>query len=139
MILAEDSGQLLPLVGKTLYGHSDKPFCMQEEIAHADFNKVVILDQVVRQQEDLSDPLQAQFLFLFKDLHDGVLSKSQWELLITRSPSNIGVKFEEDSMDAVRLFTEYADVDRYNSKKLNKIGNSITRIMKINSLPEKSQ
>ena len=48
-------------------------------------------------QENLSDPLQAQFLCLIKDLHDGVVSKSQWEILMTQSPLNIGVKFEEIS------------------------------------------
>ena len=40
---------------------------------------------------------------------------------MTRPPSNIGVKFEEDFKDAVRLFAENAEVDRYNAEKLNKI------------------
>ena len=96
VILVRDPGQLLAIGGTPLYGHSDKPFCLQGEIAYAIFNKVVILDQVVRQQEDLSDPLQAQFLYILKDLHDGIVFKSQWEILMTLSPSNIGVTFEED-------------------------------------------
>ena len=80
------------------------------------------MDQVVRQQEDPSDPLQAQFLCLLKELHDGVISKSHREILMTRSPSNIGVTFEGDFKDAVRLFIENAEVDRYNAEKVNKIG-----------------
>ena len=33
----------------------------------------------------------------------------------------------------MRLFTENAEVDRYNAEKLNKIVNPITRIMAINN------
>ena len=83
VILVGDPGQLLPVGGTPLYGKSDKPFCLQGEIAYANFKKVVISDKVVRQQEDLSDPLQAQFLSLLNGLQDGVVSKSQWEILMT--------------------------------------------------------
>uniref|UniRef100_M4BGT7 Uncharacterized protein n=1 Tax=Hyaloperonospora arabidopsidis (strain Emoy2) TaxID=559515 RepID=M4BGT7_HYAAE len=51
---------------------------------------------------------------------------------MTRPPSNIGITFEEDFKDAVRLFTENAEVDRHNAEKLNKIGNPITLLMAIN-------
>ena len=127
MIFVGDPGQLLSVGGPPLYAHHDIPFCLQEEIAYAYFKKDVILDQVVQQQEDLSDPLQARFLCLLKDLHDGVVSKSQCEILIILSLANIGVKFEEDFM-AMRLFAENAEVNRYNVEKMNKIGNPITRL-----------
>uniref|UniRef100_M4C280 Uncharacterized protein n=1 Tax=Hyaloperonospora arabidopsidis (strain Emoy2) TaxID=559515 RepID=M4C280_HYAAE len=47
---------------------------------------------------------------------------SMWEILMTQTSSHIGVTFEEDFKDAVRLFTENAEVDRYNAEKMNKIG-----------------
>ena len=36
-------------------------------------------------------------------------------------------------MDALRIFAEYGDADRYKAKNLNEIGDSITRIMAIDS------
>ena len=94
MVLAGDPGQLHPVGGTPLYGKSDKSFCLQGELAYSAFTKVVILDQVVRQQVDHNDPRQALFLQLLLDLHEGINSKSQWELLMTCTHANIGVSSE---------------------------------------------
>ena len=50
---------------------------------------------------------------------------------MTRSPTNIGDTCEKDFLDAVRLSTENAKVDRYNAEKLSNIGKPVTRIMAI--------
>ena len=52
VVLVGDPGQLLPVGGTPLYGKSDKLFCLQGELAYSAFTKVIILDQVVRQQVD---------------------------------------------------------------------------------------
>ena len=53
---------------------------------------------------------------------------------MNRSPSNIGIKFEEDFMDA-----ENAEVDRYNAEKLNKIGNLSRALWRLTVRPVQSQ
>ena len=82
---------------------------------------------------DHNDPRQALFLQLLLDLHEEIISKSQWELLMTRTPANIGVSYKCDFKDAVRLFAENTDVDRHNAESLSKLINLITCIRAINS------
>uniref|UniRef100_M4BAA3 Uncharacterized protein n=1 Tax=Hyaloperonospora arabidopsidis (strain Emoy2) TaxID=559515 RepID=M4BAA3_HYAAE len=78
------------------------------------FNKVpeAIIDEYSTVSLDLLGYIETDCVQLRED------ETCLLEILMNRSPSNIGIKFEEDFMDA-----ENAEVDRYNAEKLNKIGN----------------
>ena len=88
------------------------------------FNTVVILDQVLRQPG--TKPKVARFRELLIRLRNGSVTEEDWQLLLTRDPSQ--VSNTDDVNDAIRLFCDKDSVAKYNLEKLKSLGKPIARI-----------
>jgi len=84
-------------------------------LAYKQFEIVVMLESVMRQQNIENDPLQAQFIDLIPRIRNGESTLADYELLMTRVPNeNNRIAFE----NAIRIFNDNESVDEYNDEKL---------------------
>jgi len=131
IILIGDPGQLLPVMGSPLY---DKeliiPMAIGGYLAYEKFKKVIVLESVMRQTNIDNDPEQAHFMDLLPRLRNGLSTKEDWELLLTRIPT-----FNNTSsfINATRIFNDNLSVDNYNIEKLVKCNKPICLIKALNS------
>ncbi len=131
VILIGDPGQLLPVGGASLYDTKLKASMAQGGfLAYNEFKTVVMLESVMRQQNDDNDPLQAHFMELIPRLRNGESTQEDYDLLMTRVPSEHNrLAFK----NAVRIFNGNESVDNYNVEKLININQPITEIIALNS------
>lgn len=93
------------------------------------FDKVVILQQVLRQQG--TDPDTARFRQLLLRLRNCEVTEEDRKLLLQRAPH--AVQNSSASDDAIRLFYDKASVASYNLDKLQHLGQPIACINAIHS------
>ena len=123
VILIGDFAQL-PLVG-------DKPlFAPEGKGSHGHtiyklFNKVVILDQVIRQSGTSTESIQ--FREILMRLRNG---EADWTTLLQRTPAK--VKNIDDINETVHLYYK-KDVAQYNHKAITQLGTPIARVNAIHS------
>ena len=96
------------------------------------FNKVVILDQILRQAGN--DISIVAFRELLQRLCNGQTTIEDWETLLTRSPHK--VVNQAAFSNCLRLFYDKKSVAEYNQSKLRELG---TPIAQINALHSGSQ
>ena len=119
LILTGDPGQLPPVADKPLY-HAKPSNAVGEQgfQAYDMFDKVVKL--TVNQRVQGMTPEQVQFRDLLLRLHKGESAVDDWELLLTRQPSNVTNLYEFE--DSTRLFYSNEQVGNYNHEQLTKLG-----------------
>ena len=125
LILTGDSGQLPPVADKPLY-HAKPSNAVGEQgfQAYHMFDKVVKL--TVNQRVQGMTPEQVQFRDLLLRLRKGESTVDDWELLLTRQPSNVTNLYEFE--DSTRLFYSNEQVGNYNHEQLTKLGLPIAHI-----------
>ena len=115
LILVGDPGQLPPVADKPLYhAKPSNDIGLQGCIAYMMFDKVVKL--TVNQRVHGASNEQSQFRDLLQRLRLGQSTVKDWNMLLTRQPSNF-TGLSEFS-DAVRLFYSNEQVGNYNHDKL---------------------
>ena len=119
LILTGDPGQLPPVADKPLY-HAKPSNAVGEQgfQAYHMFDKVVKL--TVNQRVQGMTPEQVQFRDLLLRLRKGESTVDDWELLLTRQPSNVTNLYEFE--DSTRLFYSNEQVGNYNHEQLTKLG-----------------
>ena len=118
MILIGDPGQLPPVADKPLYhAQPSNPIGEQGYFTYNMFDKVIKL--TVNQRVQGSSLEQQQFRDLLLRLRKGESTIEDWQLLLTRQPSNVANIIEFN--DAIRLFYSNEDVSSYNHEQLNKL------------------
>ena len=124
-ILIADPGQLPPRGDKPLY--HDKP---SNDIGEQGCQTYRLFDKVVKltinQRVQGSCEEQEQFRNLLLRLRRGGSTYEDWQLLLSRQPSNIPNKYEFD--DAIRLFYSNNEVANYNHDQLIKLQEHVTNI-----------
>ena len=124
LILTGDPGQLTLVADKPLYhANPSNPIGEQGFQAYM-FDKVVTL--TVNQRVQGSNFEQVHFRDLLLRLRKGESTIDDWELLLTRQPSNITNMHEFE--DATRLFYSNDQVANYNHEQFNKLENPIAHI-----------
>ena len=125
LILTGDPGQLPPVADKPLY-HAKPSNAVGEQgfQAYHMFDKVVKL--TVNQRVQGMTPEQVEFRDLLLRLRKGKSTVDDWELLLTRQPSNVTNLYEFE--DSTRLFYSNEQVDYYNHEQLTKLGLPIAHI-----------
>jgi DNA replication protein DnaC len=124
-ILTGDPGQLPPVADKPLY-HAKPSNAIGEQgyQAYCMFDKVVKLDVNQRVQGMTAE--QVQFRDLLLRLRKGESTVEDWELLLTRQPSNVANLHEFE--DATRLFYSNEQVANYNHEQLAKLESPVAHI-----------
>ena len=130
LILTGDPGQLPPVADKPLY-HAKPSNAVGEQgfQAYHMFDKVVKL--TVNQRVQGMTPEQVQFRDLLLRLRKGESTVDDWELLLTRQPSNVTNLYEFE--DSTRLFYSNEQVGNYNHEQLTKLGLPIAHINALHS------
>ena len=125
LILTGYPGQLPPVGDKPLY-HAKPSNAVGEQgfQAYHMFDKVVTL--TVNQRVQGSDNEQVRFRDLLLRLHKGESTVEDWELLLTRQPSNVANL--SDFQNATRLFYSNDQVANYNHEQLTKLEHPIANI-----------
>ena len=125
LILTGDPGQLPPVADKPLY-HAKPSNAVGEQgfQAYHMFDKVVKL--TVNQRVQGMTPEQVQFRDLLLRLRKGKSTVDDWELLLTRQPSNVTNLYEFE--DSTRLFYSNEQVGNYNHEQLTRLGLPIAHI-----------
>ena len=125
LILTGDPGQLPPVADKPLYhGKPSNAVGEQGYQAYHMFDKVIKL--TVNQRVQGMIPEQVQFRDLLLRLRKGESTVDDWNLLLTRQPSNITNLC--DFEDATRLFNSNEQVANYNHEQLAKLEHPIACI-----------
>ncbi len=133
VILIGDPGQLLPVMGSPLYDDLLKlPLGIQGYLAYQQFDKVIVLESVMRQTNEDNDPQQAHFIELLPRLRNGESTKEDWELLITRIPT---IDNSPEFENATRIFNDNENVDNYNIQQLKKCNKPVALLKALNSGP----
>ena len=133
VILIGDFAQLPPVCDKPLF--ATNPITASQTHGYTMyqlFNKVVILDQVLRQSG--TDISTIAFRELLQRLRRGQTTTEDWETLLTRSPHK--VVNQTAFSNCLRLFYDKKSVAEYNQFKLRELG---TPIVQINALHSGSQ
>ena len=117
IILIGDPGQLPPVADKPLY-HAQPSNAIGEQgyLSYNMFDKVVKLTVNQRVQ---GSSLEQQFRKLLLRLRKGESTTDDWQLLLTRQPSNVANIIEFN--DAIRLFFSNEDVSSYNQDQIKKL------------------
>ena len=122
IILTGDPGQLPPVGDKPIYhAKPSNNIAEQGYLAYRMFDKVVKL--TVNQRVQGSDPDQVQFRDLLSRLRKGESTVDDWNLLLSRQPTNVSNL--DDFENATRLFYRNEDVGNYNFDQLIKLGETI--------------
>jgi hypothetical protein len=125
LILTGDPGQLPPVADKPLY-HSKPSNAVGKQgyQAYHMFDKVIKF--AVNQRVQGMSSEQVKFRDLLLRLRKGESTVNDWELLLTRQPSNISnlTEFEH----ATRLFYSNEQVGNYNHDQLDKLAHPIAYI-----------
>ena len=126
IILTGDPGQLPPVGDKPIY-HAKPSNNIGEQgyLAYRMFDKVVKL--TVNQRVQGSDPDQVKFRDLLSRLRKGESTIDNWNLLLSRQPTNVSNL--EGFENATRLFYRNEDVGNYNFDQLTKLGETIANKM----------
>ena len=124
-ILIGDPAQLPPVADKPLY-HSIPSNDIGEEgyLIYHMFHTVIQLTENHRVAGNNSK--QHRFRELLKRLRTGDSTEDDWHLLLTRQPSKIPDM--DRFSDAVRLFFSNEDVAKYNSDRLDELGEPVACI-----------
>lgn len=135
-ILFGDFGQLPPVMDLPLYTSTARSAISDlGRTIYQQFNKAIVLQQVVRQSG--TDPQQLQFHQLLMRLRNACVSLDDWKLLMTRIPSCVHNK--DDFSDALHLHPTVESVVKYNIAKLNSLDKPIANINAINTGPNASR
>ena len=93
------------------------------------FTDYLTLQQVLCQGGNDSEV--NRFRELLGNVHDGIAAEEDWQLLLTRDPSQVNNYSDFD--DAIRLFYDKQTVADFNMEKLQSLGVPIARINAIHS------
>ena len=131
ILLKGDPGQLLPVCGKSLYDSR----CMtqleiQGNLAYQQFENVIILEQVMRQELDVGDLDQKMFIELLPRLRNGTCTEEDWKHLLKRKPTPSN---KEEFSSSQRLFSENKECDKYNLERLSLLNTPVTLLMSLNN------
>ena len=130
VLLFGDFGQLPPVGDRPMYAlPTSNQLSTHGFHIYRLFNTVVILDQVLRQGG--TNPEANRFRKLLANLHDGIVTEEDWQLLLTRDPSK--VTNHNEFNDAIRLFYDKQSVAEYNIQKLQSLGVPIAKINAVHS------
>jgi len=97
---------------------------------YTNFDKVIILESLMRQTNPDNDPDQAHFMELLPRLRNGESTREDWELLIKRFPTQTNQKEFEV---ATRIFNDNESVNYYNIDQLKKCNQPVCLIRATNS------
>jgi len=119
-------------MGCPLYAEFDLqiPMSIGGFIAYDIFDKVIILESVMRQTNPDNDPGQAHFMELLPRLRNGESTKEDWELLIKRIPTQTNLKEFEG---ATHIYNDNESVNSYNIDKLKNCNKPVCLIRATNS------
>ena len=125
LILTGDPGRLPPVADKPLY-YAKPNNNMKEQgyLAYRMFDKVIKL--TVNQCVQGADLNQVKFRELLLRLRRGESTIDDWNLLLTRQPTNIPHLTEFD--DATRLLFSDEEVAKYSHEQLNKLLQPVANI-----------
>ena len=132
LILIGDPGQLPPVADKPLYhAKPSNDIAEQGYLSYKMFDKVVKL--TVNQRVQGTSPEQIQFRDLLLRLRIGETTPTDWQLLLTRQPSNV-LNLTE-FQDAIKLFYSNEQVGNLNHEKLTRLQQPVARIDALHSSP----
>lgn len=94
------------------------------------FDKTVILTQIVRQQGE--DEESRAFRGILQSLRTGILAVDQWRKLVERVQSNLSAAEVQSFYDALRIFPTKAGVDAFNVTRLRESIQPVLMIKSIN-------
>jgi ATP-dependent DNA helicase PIF1 len=128
MLFFGDLGQLSPVCDRSLYiapttkAPSKTDTSSQGRLAYLQISEAFFLDTVVRQSDD------ATLRDILLHIHDGKITKKDWETLVTRCDVANIVANEDRFQEATRLFPKREQVYRYNLQKL-KVGKQVCAVL----------
>ena len=96
-------------------------------MVYKEFTKVVILQKIVRQNGASNDA----FRELLLRLRNGETTREDWDLLLTRTPTNAINK--SDFSEATHLYYDKMSVTSFNIEKLKSLGKPIARVNALHS------
>ena len=130
VIMIGDFGQLPPVGDKPLYTE-DTPTTQTQakHTVYKQFTKVVILKQILRQNGSSDDVVRFRELLL--RLRNGETTMEDWNLLLTRTPTNVSNK--SSFTEATYLYYDKVSVTSFNIDRLKTIGQPIARVNALHS------
>lgn len=120
ILLIGDFYQLPPVGDTPLFtdqlGGADIPI-QQGRAAYLQFNKTVVLRQVLRQQGNR----QAAFRLALQALREGKVDVDHWQLLCTRVQSALSMREVASFDDAIRIYKTNKQVRDYNDQHMERL------------------
>ena len=130
VILIGDFAQLPPVCDRPLYATNPTTASQTHGYTmYQLFNKVAILDQVLRQSGN--DTSTITFRELLLRLRSGQTTTDDWQTLLTRSAHTVADQTEFSN--SLRLFYDKKSVTEYNHSKLTELGSPIAQLKALHS------
>lgn len=101
--------------------------------AYAAIDQTVVLTQIIHQQDN--SPEAVQFRNVLKELRQGTISSSSWQLLVRRTKDNLSPAEWESFHDALRLYATSREVVRYNLQHLESLNRPVMNVKAVNTGP----
>ena len=126
MLLFGDFGQFPPVGDRPMYASPSS-----NELSIHGHHIYRLFNTTTSTCQGGNDSEVNRFRELLGNVHDGIAAEEDWQLLLTRDPSQVNNYSDFD--DAIRLFYDKQTVADFNMEKLQSLGVPIARINAIHS------